>query len=1086
MIQMQSVSLGDWAPYRGLASAWARGVVRLRAAGLGGAARALVVAALADPDPRPCLVLVPGLVEAQRWAGDLRFFGARAVEFLPPEPRLWRGGRHREADAARALICHRLLAGESIAVVATPAALTHPLPEPDRFKSATVRLGAGDSLDRDLLLEVFEQAGYERVDTVVEVGQWSVRGGIVDVFSPVHRRPARLEFLGDDIESIRLFDPTSQRSTDTLEELVVLPLSAGAPAANLLAYLPGAAPVVLDSAEILDTPPDDAPSAVPLAELLADRQRLELALLPAGRWGAAAGDGDVAPFDFDTHSVGRFDGQFRQLEGELRRWLADGTRVRLVASDQHQADRLRQILREHTLEAGPVETLWGPERLGVVVGECSGGFTIPALAFVLLTEEEIFGARRRTLRRPRYERGAALTAFTDLQIGDLVVHEDHGIGRYLGLRTMKVGDRDADFLLLEYAEGSQLYLPVERLDLISKYLGAEASQARLDRLGGAAWQRVKESVRASLREMAEDLLKLYAQRSVARGHGFSPDTGWQREFEAAFRYEETPDQLRSIEEVKADMEAERPMDRIVAGDVGYGKTEVALRAVFKAVADGAQAAVLVPTTVLAQQHFATFADRFGPFPARVELLSRFRSPREQKAIVEGLRKGTVDVVIGTHRLLSKDVEFKNLGLLVIDEEHRFGVADKERIKQLRASVDVLSLTATPIPRTLYMSLSGVRDLSVIETAPLERLPVVTHVCRFSRAVIKEALERERERGGQVFFVHNRIQSLASMAAFVQKMVPDARVVMAHGQMRERDLEAVMVKFASGQADVLVSTAIVESGLDIPASNTIIINRADRFGLAQIYQLRGRVGRERQQAYAYLLIPADGRMDEQAERRLRVIQELTELGSGFKLALRDLEIRGAGNLLGADQHGHMAAVGYDLYTKLLAEAVRESSGGTTEAPVDPVVTVDVEAYLPETYVPEVNQRLALYKRLTGATSAADVDDLRGELADRFGPLPPAVEHLLQVVGIRVVARGLGVEKLETRAGKAMIKFSESTPIDSERLVRLLQESRGRLRMSREFGLEASITTTDWPTTRQSLLALLGQLEKVRTASRPVRA
>ncbi len=1075
MPQTHSVSLDDWAPYQALSGMWARGVVRLRASGLWGSARALVVGALVDRDPRPSLVLVPGLVEAQRWIGDLRFFGARAVEFPPPEPRLWRGGRHRESDAARALVCHRLLTGDSVGVVATPAALTHPLPAPDAFKAGIVRLSVGDGLDRELLIEAFERARYERVETVVEVGQWSVRGGIIDVFSPVHRRPARLEFFGDEIESIRLFDPTSQRSTDTLEEVAVLPLGAGDTTVNLLAYLPAAAPVVLESAEILDTPPDDAPSAVPLAELLADRQQIELGLLASARpVGRAAPVGTDAQVDFDTHSIRRFDGQFRQLAGEVARWIADGVRVRLVGSDAHQADRLRQILQEHRLESALVETLWGSERLGVLVGECSGGFAIPALGFVLLTEEELFGARRRTLRRSRYERGAALTAFTDLQIGDLVVHEDHGIGRYLGLRTMKVGDRDADFLLLEYAEGSQLYLPVERLDLISKYLGAETSAAKLDRLGGAAWQRVKESVRAALREMAEDLLKLYARRSVAKGRAFASDAGWQREFEAAFRFEETPDQIRAIDEVKADMEGERPMDRVVAGDVGYGKTEVALRAVFKAVADGTQAAVLVPTTVLAQQHWATFSDRFGAFPARVELLSRFRSPKEQRAIVEGLKTGAVDAVIGTHRLLSNDVEFKNLGLLVIDEEHRFGVAHKERIKRLRASVDVLSLTATPIPRTLYMSLSGVRDLSVIETAPLERLPVETHICRFSRAVIKAALDRELERGGQVFFVHNRIQSLVSMTAFVQKMVPDARVVMAHGQMRERELESVMVKFTTGQADVLVSTAIVESGLDIPASNTIIINRADRFGLAQLYQLRGRVGRERQQAYAYLLIPADGRMDEQAERRLRVLQELTELGSGFKLALRDLEIRGAGNLLGAAQHGHIAAVGYDLYTKLLAEAVRELRGDATDAAIDPVVTVDVEAYLPERYVPEVNQRLALYKRLTGAASAADLADVRAELEDRFGPLPAPVAQLLEVVRIRIAARALGIEKLETRAGRAVIKFAATTPVNSERLVRMLQEGHGRMRMNREFGLEVAIATGDWPTTRDSLSRLLDQL------------
>jgi transcription-repair coupling factor (superfamily II helicase) len=558
---------------------------------------------------------------------------------------------------------------------------------------------------------------------------------------------------------------------------------------------------------------------------------------------------------------------------------------------------------------------------------------------------------------------------------------------------------------------------------------------------------------------------------VAEGHAFTGDAPWQREFEAAFRFEETPDQLRAIEEVKRDMQAGRPMDRLVAGDVGYGKTEVALRAAFKAVADGYQVAVLVPTTVLAQQHWSTFTDRFGPFPARVELLSRFRSAKEQKAVVEGLRQGIVDVVIGTHRLLSKDVVFKNLGLLIIDEEHRFGVAHKERMKQLRASVDVLALTATPIPRTLYMALSGVRDMSAIETPPLDRLPIETVVRRFSKAVIKEALERELARGGQIFFVHNRVQSLTSMARFIQELVPDARVIMGHGQMSERELEATMVRFVSGQADVLVSTAIVESGLDIPASNTIIINRADRFGLAQLYQLRGRVGRERLQAFCYLLVPADGRVDEQAQRRLRALQELTELGSGFKLALRDLEIRGAGNLLGAEQHGHIAAVGYDLYSKLLVEAVQELRGDTIGATVEPVISVPVEGFLPEEYVPEVNQRLAFYKRLAGATGDDELADLRAELQDRFGSLPEPAEQLLDIVRIRSAARALGVERIEAGDGKAVITFAPSTSIEPGRLVAAIQASRGRLRMRREFTLEAAIAAGSWPATRDSLLGVL---------------
>jgi transcription-repair coupling factor (superfamily II helicase) len=501
---------------------------------------------------------------------------------------------------------------------------------------------------------------------------------------------------------------------------------------------------------------------------------------------------------------------------------------------------------------------------------------------------------------------------------------------------------------------------------------------------------------------------------------------------------------------------------------------VALRAAFKAVADGHQVAVLVPTTVLAQQHWNTFTERFGAFPARVELLSRFRSPKEQKAVVEGLRNGTVDVVVGTHRLLSKDIAFKKLGLLIVDEEHRFGVANKERMKQLRASVDVLAMTATPIPRTLYMSLSGVRDMSVIETAPLERLPVETHVRRFGKPVVKEAIERELARGGQVFFVHNRVQSLPSVVRLIQELVPDARIVMAHGQMKERELEATMVRFVTGQADILVSTAIVESGLDIPASNTIIVNRADRFGLAQLYQLRGRVGRERQQAYAYLLLPADGRVDEQAQRRLRVLQELTELGSGFKLALRDLEIRGAGNLLGPQQHGHIAAVGYDLYAKLLGEAVRELRGEPAAAAVEPVISMGAEGLLPEEYVPEVNQRLALYKRLAAAESAEAVAELRAELTDRFGPLPGTAEQLLDTVRVRVAARALAIEKVEVGEGKALVTFAPSTPIDPQQLVQAIQRSRGRLRLRREYTVEAAVDRGPWPAVRDSVLRLLDEL------------
>jgi transcription-repair coupling factor (superfamily II helicase) len=1091
--------LARWGALQDLLGALAEGVPCLEADGLWVSTRPLVVAGALHESGRAGLLLVPGQVERHRAAQDLRFFlstlssaegpptlpsvpaaeasraaeedptlpGSRVLEF-PSQPAGWSAGRQREHEAERALVCHRLLVGDPVAVVATPSALSASLPAPEEFRARQFRLAVGDSLEREALLRRLEAAGYERVESVMEVGQWSLRGGIVDIFSPARARPVRAEFFGDEVESLRLFDPTSQRSVAPLAATTVVPLARSAGAGATLAdYLPRDTLVALDDPALLEAPPDEAPSAAPLGEVLAPFQRLEMSLLRR----QAPGRGR---FGMDTRSVASFRGQFKALVAQLEGWLAEGFTVRLIVNDERQDVRLRQILSEHGLEAWPGASLWSSERLAVLVGECGAGFQLPAVGLIVLTEEEIFGARRRRLRRPVFQRGAAIAAFTDLTPGDLVVHEAHGIGRYHGLRTLSVEGREADFLLLEYAEGGRLYLPVERLDLISKYSGAPEGAARLDRLGGGAWQRVKESVRAALREMADQLLRLYATRAVAERPQFTPDTPWQREFDAAFRFEETPDQLRAIEQVKGDMEGPRPMDRLVAGDVGYGKTEVALRAAFKAVADGRQVAVLVPTTVLAQQHFNTFAERFAPFPARVELLSRFRSPREQKAVVEGLRRGTVDVVIGTHRLLSGDVAFKTLGLLVVDEEHRFGVAHKERIKRLRASVDVLTLTATPIPRTLHMSLAGVRDLSVIETPPLDRLPVETVVTGFRRSVIKEAIERELARGGQVFFVHNRVQSLASMTSFVRGLCPDARVVMAHGQMGERELEAVMVKFVDGQADVLVSTAIVESGLDIPASNTIIINRADRFGLAQLYQLRGRVGRERQQAYAYLLVPADGRVDEAAQRRLRVIEELTELGAGFKLALRDLEIRGSGNLLGAEQHGHIAAVGFDLYTKLLAEAVRELTGEPAVAVVDPVITVEAEALLPASYVPEVNQRLALYKRLAEATGEEEIAEAREELEDRFGPLPAPVEALLDVVALRVGARRAGVERVEARGGRVLLTFASSTPVTPERILQVIAQSRGRMMMRKEYTLEARIPEAPWSATRAALAAVLDSL------------
>lgn len=1062
-------TLTEWGDFARAQAALRGGADRIVLEGLWGSAKALALAGLLPPDQSACIVTAPGRAVG-RVVDDVRAFaaalGAKApgevVAFPAPHTALWQGGADREEQAERAALLGRLLRGEPLWLVVTPRGLIGALPAPEAVRQQLLTLAVGDTLDRDALIEHLAAVGYERVESVGDVGQWSARGGIVDLFSPARAAPVRLELDGDHVESLRAFDPSTQRSTEPLTAIAVLPMvAAGEGPATLLAYLAPDAPCVVEDPGLLEP----AAGEPDLGAALAGRRRVECGLLVTGSAGA---------YRLETRSVEGFRGQFRRLVAECGAWRAEGFRVRFLMGEAPTAVRVQEILRDHELAAPIVPALLGPDPLGVVVGGAHAGFECPALALVCLTETELFGARRSARRRPTYQRSAGPSAFTDLASGDLVVHVEHGIGRYGGLVTLTVDGQEGDYLLLDYAEGDRLYLPVQRMAAVSKYVGSPDGPGRLDKLGGGSWERTKESVRASVRQIAGELLQLYAARQVLEGFAIEPDTPWQHEFEAAFPFEETPDQLEAIAQVRADLERPRPMDRLVCGDVGYGKTEVAMRAAVKVALDGHQVAVLVPTTILAQQHWTTFRERFAPYPVRVEMLSRFRSPREQKAILAGLRAGTVDVVIGTHRLLSKDVAFKDLGLLIIDEEHRFGVGHKERLKQLRKTVHVLTLTATPIPRTLSMALSGIRDLSVIETPPADRLAVETVVCRFDPHVIKEAIERELARGGQVFVVHNRIQSLPTLTRFLQRLCPRARIAVVHGQMLDAALERTMLRYVAGEFDVLVSTAIVESGLDIPASNTIIINRADRFGLAQLYQLRGRVGRDRLQAYAYLLVPADGRVDATAAKRLRVIQELTELGSGLKIALRDLEIRGAGNLLGAEQHGQIEAIGFDLYLKLLDQAVRELKGEPVEEELDPVVTVDVAAYLPEAYVAEPGHRLVLYKRLAGVRTLAEVEEVRAELLDRFGPLPQAARQLLEVVALRLEARALRIEKLEARGGRALVTFAARTPVVPERLVALLRAQPKRFRLVREFVLEATIPTGPWSAVHETLLRILQEL------------
>jgi transcription-repair coupling factor (superfamily II helicase) len=744
------------------------------------------------------------------------------------------------------------------------------------------------------------------------------------------------------------------------------------------------------------------------------------------------------------------------LADQLRQWRDDGWRILLVCHQRGQADRLLDLLEPEGVrpvfdpDASPKQ-LRGRD-LVVTLGELPAGFRLPDERFAVITEEEIFGQRVR--RRPRKDVRALLSSLAELKEGDYVVHADHGIGRYHGLQHLRMGPTEGDFLHLEYAGGDKLYLPVERIEKVQKYVGGEGQTPRLDKMGGGAWEKAKLKARAAVEELARDLLKIYARREMSEGFSYSSPDRMFREFEAAFPYEETPDQLRAIQEVLADMESPRPVDRLVCGDVGYGKTEVAIRAAFRAALDGRQVAVLVPTTVLARQHWETFRERFQGYPVEVDMVSRFRSASELKRVLARTAAGQVDILIGTHRILQRDVRFKNLGLVIIDEEQRFGVTHKERLKKLRAEVDVITLTATPIPRTLHMSMMGMRDLSVIETPPVDRLAVRTYVTRFDDDLIREAILRELRRGGQVFFVHNRVQNIDAMTEFLRTLVPEAKIAVGHGQMGEKALEQVMVDFIEGKAQVLVCSTIIENGIDIPRANTIIINRADCFGLSQLYQLRGRVGRSSHRAYAYLLIPGEGSLTREARERLRVLQDLTELGAGFRVASHDLELRGAGDLLGARQAGQIAAIGFEMYAELLEETIHELQGLAREEKVDPEVRLGLSAFLPEKYLPDPNQRLVFYKQLAAAEAVEELYDAADELRDRYGELPEPAALLLEVMKLRVLMKRFKVELAEYDGRQLLFSFHATTPVPPNKILKLMEQP-GKYRFSPDYRLSVQL-------------------------------
>ncbi|PTL35151.1 transcription-repair coupling factor [Candidatus Methylomirabilis limnetica] len=1055
------------------------GADALSLTGLFGASKALILSQIALLARRPLVVLASSSAEAELLAKDLQVFFHGPVGFLPERDEDPETGYQRIACLA-GLATKEL----PLAVVSLQAALER-LSPPSALLGAAFTLYVGRLIARDELLGVLEVGGYRRVNQVTDRGEYSLRGHLLDLFPPksVLSRveesdlPVRAEFFGDEVLELRAFDPTTQRSVRPVEQVSILPVievpltgegcqQALEEPADLLQYVaPDAVWVLVDQAGLQAAARDFAehglrashhiPTVPPLVKGGAGgfshldwsdfEQRLSLRprILLEEFFPAHSLTGGAA-IGFQVRTITAYRGRMMELIRDLEEWRRQSRRIHLVCRSEAQGRRLAEVLKEHDVAASLDPGMALPGGITILAGELSGGFHLDEASLTYITESEIFGIRHIPPRRLRPKEVSPLASYQDLAYGDFVVHEDHGIGLYKGLRQLAAGETEGDYLLIVYADHAKLYVPTSKLHLVYRYAGADGNSPALDRLGSASWTKAKERVRASIREMAQELLTLYAARHVVKGHAFSPDTPWQREFEAGFPYEETSGQLRAIADAKADMERDRPMDRLICGDVGYGKTEVAMRAAFKAVMGGKQVAVLVPTTVLALQHFRTFSERFGNFPIKVEMLSRFRSRTEQGDVLRGVRDGIVDIVIGTHRLLQKDVHFRDLGLLVVDEEHRFGVAAKERMKQIRRQVNVLTLTATPIPRTMYMSMLGVRDISTIETPPEDRLSIRTTVARFDQAIIKEAIEQELDRGGQVFFVHNRVESIQSVARLIKQLVPRARLTVAHGKLPEERLERIMCDFYNGTFDVLLCTTIIESGLDVGAANTIIIDRADALGLAQLYQLRGRVGRDKHRAYAYLLVPEDAMLSEVAKKRLQAIAELTELGSGFKVAARDLEIRGAGNLLGPEQHGQIAAVGFDLYCRLIESTVRELKGEVAAEPVEPSIRLEAAGYVPEAYVEDPNVRLQLYKRLAALTSTQEVSALREELIDRFGEPPHEAERLLTAMALKILARALHIREVDATGKTIRIVFSESPPLAPAKVAALLREEGGRLR------------------------------------------
>lgn len=1023
------------------------------------------------------LILAEDERRAREIYEDYRFYDRKVYSYPAKDLLFFQADIHGNLlIRQRMKVIKALLEEKELTVVTSIDGCMDFLESLEKIKEQLIHYESDSTVDTEQLKNQLVVLGYERVGQVEMPGQFSVRGGIVDIYCLTEENPWRIELWGDEIDSIRSFDPESQRSLENLEELTIYPAVehiGDKDMVSFLDYFPKERTIIfLDEPNRLtekggaveeeyrqsrmhreekgsrNLPENWLCSFEQLQKELNKRNCISVCALEPKQAGWKVRE----KFYLEVKSISAYNNSFELLVKDLHHYKKQGYRIALLSGSRTRAERLAKDLQEEGLAAfygQDYDREICPGEIMVVYGHAKKGFEYPLIKFAVMTESDIFGQEQKKKKKKKNYSGSRIQDFAELSIGDFVVHEKHGLGIYRGIEKVEVDRIVKDYIKIEYRGGSNLYIPATQLDCLQKYSGADASKApKLNKLGTQEWNKTKSKVRGAVKNIAKELVELYAVRQEKEGYVCGPDTVWQREFEEMFPYEETEDQLSAIEDAKRDMESTRIMDRLICGDVGYGKTEVALRAAFKEVQESRQVAYLAPTTILAQQIYNTFVQRMKEFPVHVELLCRFRTPAQQKKAIEDLKKGQVDVIIGTHRILSKDVQFKNLGLLIVDEEQRFGVTHKEKIKQLKKDVDVLTLTATPIPRTLHMSLIGIRDMSVLEEPPMDRMPIQTYVMEYDEETVREAINRELRRGGQVYYVYNRVTDIADVALRIAKLVPDARVDFAHGQMSERELENVMYSFVNGDIDVLVSTTIIETGLDISNVNTMIIHDSDRYGLSQLYQLRGRIGRSNRTAYAFLMYRKNVMLKETAEKRLAAIREYTDLGSGFKIAMRDLELRGAGNLLGAQQHGHMNAVGYDLYCKMLNEAVKEAKGIHTMEDFETSVDLNVDAYIPDSYISNEFQKLDIYKRIAGIETQQDYDDMLEELLDRFGEPGKAVLNLLAIAKLKAIAHQGYVTEIKQTGKTVRFTLYEKARLNTEGFPALMQKYRRGLQFKNE--------------------------------------